>query len=299
MKGIFPWETLSHNYFTDSITWEFSCLEKSTKDPGKLEEFWLPDQHDLTIRVIIKFDKWDETMGRVLSFKSTPKWMLSWNSVGTNRCGSSDLVSNHQEYVDIQCVIPAGSCAKNLILEPVAISTGGRPDKSGLFSPPPGAILTRIDPLSISFGEAPAFPLYEIYGEGTELLKWSIPDDLADNLHEDMSRLIVAEVDLNHEFLKKYQGEADQAVKQKKGLLYNIIISDYLRIICSDEDIVRAVEEKVFLPGTAGYSIRWLLTELAGHCNFSEVRDLYSFFRKNPEQITKTVNRVFSTAISK
>jgi hypothetical protein len=299
MKGILPWETLPNSYFVDKITWEFTCLNKSTDNPEKLAEFWLPDQHDLHIRTIINLGSCDERLQRVLSSAINPKWILSWHSAGTNLCGSSELASHHPEYVDIVCTIPMGNCLKNLTVEPAAIRTNSVPDKDGLFSPPPGAVLTQIQPLTITFGEAPVFPLYEKYGDGRHLIKWRIPVNFVEYLREDMSRLISVEVDLNHELLKTHAGEIEIAGQQKKALLYQTVISDYLRIICSDDDVINVIYETSFPPGTAGFSINWLLVELSNRCNFSEVRDLCLFFRKNPAELSKTVDQVFSSLLLK
>lgn len=295
MKGITPWEILPDVYFSKNLSWQFQCQDQTTSDIDKLNEFWLPDQHDLQVRVTINFEGWDEKMNRVFADSDHIRWVISWNSSGTKLCGSSELFSHHPDLMDISCVIPMGSCASNLSLTPAALTLRGLPDENGIYSIPPGAILTDIDPLFIEFGHAAAFPLFEIFHDGKQLLKWSFSAEISENLHEDMARLISVEVDMNHEFIKTNTVESEVVSRQKKGLLYNLIIGDYLRIICAEPETLIAVEEGDFVEGSAGYSIKQLLSEIADSNNITRLSDLHSFFQNKPTEVNRITDSFFSS----
>ena len=295
MKGITPWETLDNFSFLEKITWGFMCSGKKVESYNELKDFWLPDEHDLLVSVFIKIDLNDEKVKRVLSNSKSPKWLLSWRSGGTKIGGSSELFSTEENSVEISCLIPKGSCSKNLILEPVAIRTDQIINIDGLYSPPPGAVLTRLDSIEIAFGKEQVFPIYEKYGDGKKLFNWRIPSDISQELNEDIVQIISVEIDLNHPLIREFIGESDISKKQKSGLILQKIIYDYLIILLSNSELIKAIDEKSsFSSGSVGASINWILNILSSHVGLQTVKEFRKLLNDKPLVLSEIVDEIFS-----
>ena len=295
MKGITPWETLDNFSFHEQIKWEFTCSGKKVKNYNELKDFWLPDEHDLYVSVLIGINLNDEKILRVLSSKKTPKWMLCWRSSGTKIGGSSELFFSEENEIEISCLIPKGSCTKNLILEPVAIRTDQIINIDGTYNPPPGAILTRLDSIEIVFGKEQIFPIYEKYGDGKKLFNWRVPSDISQELDEDIVHIISVEIDLNHPLIIEFNGESEMSKKQKSGLIYQKIIHDYLIILLSNTELIKAIDERnTFSIGSLGASINWILNILTSHAGLSTVKEFKELLNNKPLVLSEIVDEIFS-----